>query len=180
MPVRPDGEASSRNVCDPPRGRSPTGRMPFMNEWGLALVAAGSALAGGGITGWFARSAGVKQAEAARHAGERQADALLETVRATHEEHRVVRVLDIRRQTYLRFLESAETVILSQRTGTGSADDLPALQRAFAAVQLEGPGEVSRTAAELIAGLRRNDRPDDVERAKTNLIEAARAASHRP
>jgi hypothetical protein len=158
-----------------------------MSEWGLALVAAGSALAGGVITGWFARSAGARQAdaarhagerqaEAARHAGERQADALLDTVRATLDEQRAVRVLEIRRQTYVQFLEAVEIVLLSHRTGVGTANDLPALQRAFGAVQLEGPEDVARIARELVDGLRTGRALVDLERARANLIAAAQVA----
>jgi hypothetical protein len=148
-----------------------------MSEWGIALISAGSALAGGLVTGWFARSAGVKQAEAARHAGDRQADALLDTVRMTFEEQRAVRVLDLRRQTYLRFLEAAEVVILTQRSsGAGQASDGPALQRALGAVLLEGPGEVSRTAQELAHCLRGNRQLDDLEGVRLNFIAAARDA----
>jgi hypothetical protein len=53
-----------------------------MGELGVALIAAGSAVAGSVVTGWFTRSAGQRQAAAAQHAGDRQADALLQTVRA--------------------------------------------------------------------------------------------------
>ncbi|MFI6585666.1 hypothetical protein [Embleya sp. NPDC050493] len=158
-----------------------------MSEWGLALVGAGSALAGGVITGWFARSAGARQAaaarhagerqaEAARHAGERQADALLDTVRTTLDEQRTVRVMEIRRQTYVQFLEAAEIVLLSHRTGAGSATDFPTLQRAFGAVQLEGPADVVRTARELVEGLRAGRPFDDLERARMSFVEAARVA----
>ncbi|AEW95467.1 hypothetical protein SCATT_30960 [Streptantibioticus cattleyicolor NRRL 8057 = DSM 46488] len=70
-----------------------------MGEWGVALIAAGSALAGSLITGWFTGRAGSSQAAAARHAGDRQADALLDTVRATLGEQRTIRLLDLRRQT---------------------------------------------------------------------------------
>jgi hypothetical protein len=59
-----------------------------MNELWVALIAAGAAIAGGAVTGWFTRSAGVRQAEAARHAGDRQADALLHTVQETLEQQK--------------------------------------------------------------------------------------------
>lgn len=147
-----------------------------MSEWGIALLAAGSALAGGLITGWFARSAGMRQADAARHAGDRQADALLETVRTTLDEQRAERLTDVRRQTYLRFLEAAETVILTRRTNSGGHDDLPALQRAFGALQLEGPAEVTDAARAFVAELRRNGPLDDLERLRVVLLSAAQAA----
>ncbi|MFC8826981.1 hypothetical protein ACFT9I_16765 [Streptomyces sp. NPDC057137] len=147
-----------------------------MNEWGIALIAAGSALAGSLVTGWFARSAGMRQAEAAQHAGDRQADALLHTVRLTLQEQRAVRLLDLRRQTYVAFLEAAEAVALTNRTGIGLGGDGAALQRAFGAVALEGPAEVARAAGEVVDRLRRDDSPDDVERAKLAFIAAAQAA----
>ncbi|MFI1385806.1 hypothetical protein [Embleya sp. NPDC020886] len=147
-----------------------------MSEWGIALIAAGSALAGGLITGWFARSAGIRQADAARHAGNRQADALLDTVRTTLDEQRVERLLDLRRQTYVRFLEAAETAILAQRAGTGTPQDLPTLQRAFAAVQLEGPPEVTRAARVLTEAVRRHETPDQLEQARQAVLAAAQQA----
>lgn len=145
-----------------------------MSEWGIALIAAGSALAGSLVTGWFARSAGMRQAEAAQHAGDRQADALLHTVRLTLQEQRAVRLLDLRRQTYVAFLEAAEAVALTSRTGIGPGG--AALQRAFGAVALEGPAEVARAAGEVVDRLRRDDSPDDVERAKRTFVSAAQAA----
>ncbi|WP_424637699.1 hypothetical protein [Embleya sp. AB8] len=154
-----------------------------MGELGIALIAAGSALAGGLITGWFTRAAGLRQADAARHAGDRQADALLDTVRSTLaeqrtalDEQRVERLLDLRRQTYLRLLEAADSVSVGQRTGAGSPQDLPALQRALTAVQLEGPAEVTRAAGTLVDTVRRSASPDDLERARQDLIAAARIA----
>ncbi|MFI1584356.1 hypothetical protein [Embleya sp. NPDC020630] len=101
-----------------------------MSEWGIALLAAGSALAGGLITGW----------------------------------------------TYLRFLEVAESVILTRRTNSGGHDDLPALQRAFGAIQLEGPAEVSDAARAFVTELRRNGPLDDLEQLRVALLSAAQAA----
>ncbi|MFE7566840.1 hypothetical protein ACFU76_07730 [Streptomyces sp. NPDC057539] len=151
-----------------------------MSEWGIALIAAGSALVGSLITGWFTRTAGGRQAEAARHAGDRQADAVLDTVRATLEEQRAVRVLDLRRQTYVRFLESAEVVSLSWRTGHDQPGDRPALQRAFVAVLLEGPEDVSRAARRLVDCLRDASSPDDLDHARSEFIDAARGTLSPP
>ncbi|MFJ9851124.1 hypothetical protein [Streptomyces sp. NPDC101150] len=151
-----------------------------MGEWGIALIAAGAALAGSLVTGWYTRSAGTRQAEAARHAGDRQADALLETVRLTLQEQRAVRVLDLRRQTYVAFLEAAEVVMLTSRTGIGVSGDGAALQRAFGAVALEGPVEVARAAGEVVDGLRRQQSPDHLERAKREFVSAAQAALDLP
>ncbi|MGH3375805.1 MAG: hypothetical protein ACRDP6_13800 [Actinoallomurus sp.] len=153
-----------------------------MSEWGIALIAAGSALGGSVITGWYTRIAGWRQAEAARHAGDRQADALLDTVRMTLEEQRVVRVLDLRRQTYLRFLDAAETAILTRRTGASADDERLGLQRAYGAVLLEGPADVAQAARELIDSLRREPRHslDDLERTKREFVDAAQVASNSP
>ncbi|GCE00130.1 hypothetical protein [Embleya hyalina] len=51
----------------------------------------------------------MRRPDASRHAGDRQADALLETVRTTLDEQRAERPTDARRRTCLRFLEAAET-----------------------------------------------------------------------
>ncbi len=147
-----------------------------MGEWGTALIAAASAVAGSIVTGWFAFRAGGRQADAARHAGDRQADAVLDTVRMTLAEQRAVRLLDLRRQTYVQFLGAAEAVFLARRTGEGSPGDRAALQRSLGALQLEGPAEVARTARELADALRAERSPDDIGRARLAFIEAARAA----
>jgi hypothetical protein len=154
--------------------------MPAMSEWAIALIAAGSAIGGSAVTGWYTRGAGIKQAEAARHAGDRQADALLDTVRMTLHEAAAVRVLDLRRQTYGRFLEAAEAAIVANRTGIGSglgpASDAANLQHASVGVTLEGPAEVSHAARELLDRLRRHGPPDDLEHAKADFISAAQTA----
>jgi hypothetical protein len=149
-----------------------------MSEWAIALIAAGSALGGSMITGWFTRIAGWRQAEAARHAGNRQADALMATVRLSLEEQRAVRISDLRRQTYLNFLEAAEIAILARRTGESTEDQRLALQRAFGAVLLEGPAEVTQTARELLDLLcREHDHSlDDLERAKVIFVDSAQEA----
>jgi hypothetical protein len=155
--------------------------MPAMSEWAIALIAAGAAIGGSAVTGWYTRGAGIKQAEAARHAGDRQADALLDTVRMTLHEQAAVRVLDLRRQTYVRFLESAEVAIVANRTGIGSPQtDAAALQRALVGVTLEGPAEVARAAREVLDRLRRHGPPDDLERAKADFISAAQTALNLP
>ncbi|MFD3580483.1 hypothetical protein [Streptomyces sp. NPDC058644] len=149
-----------------------------MSEWGIALIAAGSAVAGSLVTGWYSRSAGVKQAEAARHAGDRQADALIDTVRLTLREQAAVQVLDARRQTYADFLAAAETTVSAGRTGRGEPGDGADLQRAFAAVSLEGPAEVEAAARDVMHRLRRHSRPDEVEEARQAFLVIARAALH--
>ncbi|MER0244372.1 hypothetical protein AAHZ94_20680 [Streptomyces sp. HSW2009] len=147
-----------------------------MSEWSIALIAAGSALAGSLATGWFTRSAGARQAEAARHAGDRQADALLDTVRMTLLDQRAVRLLDLRRQTYVRFLEAAETSALVRRTGEREAGERAALQRAFGAVRLEGPDAVVDAAREVVGLVRREGSPDELDRARQRFIAECRTA----
>ncbi|ONK09511.1 hypothetical protein [Streptomyces sp. MP131-18] len=149
-----------------------------MGEWGIALIAAGAALAGSLITGWFSRAAGSRQAEAARHAGDRQADALLETVRMTLREQRDARVQDVRRQTYVRFLEAAEGAILARRTGDGQASARADLQQALGAVDLEGPDAVAGAARGFLNGLRANEALGDLGRAREAFVDAARSALH--
>ncbi|MGW1256767.1 hypothetical protein ACWD5Q_16725 [Streptomyces sp. NPDC002513] len=143
-----------------------------MSEWGIALIAAGSAIAGSVVTGWYSRSSGLRQAEAARHAGDRQADALLESVRLTIQAEAAQRALALRRQTYAEFLGAAEARILTERTGRGSADDEALLQRALGGVLLEGPPEVAAAALRLVDSLRRHEAPDDLHRAKLAFVSA--------
>ncbi|KAB8161292.1 hypothetical protein FH609_027520 [Streptomyces sp. 3MP-14] len=136
-----------------------------MTEWGVALIAAGSALLASLISGIFARSA-----------GRRQAAAMLETVRITVEQQRQERALAARRATYLRFLDAAETVLLARRVGGSTAEDRAALQRAMGAVQLEGPGPAVNEASALLEALRRERGLDELERARFAFIAAAREA----
>lgn len=149
-----------------------------MDAWVIALISAGSAVVGSGVTGWFTRNAGDRQAEAARYAGSRQADALLETVRMTLEEQRAERVLDSRRRTYLDFLAAADAILTAGRGGDGARDSRAALVRAIGAVQLEGPPAVTKTAESLIAHLLGDTgrSPDDRDQARKAFLEAARAA----
>lgn len=147
-----------------------------MSEWGIALIAAGSAIAGSVVTGWYGRSAGVRQAQAARHAGDRQADALLESVRLTVRAEAELRSLALRRQTYAEFLAAAEARILTERSGRGRPDDEVLLQTSLGGVVLEGPAEVAAAARHVVDCLRRHESPDDLNRAKLAFIEAARDA----
>ncbi|WP_240656797.1 hypothetical protein, partial [Streptomyces sp. V2] len=116
-----------------------------MSEWGVALIAAGSAVAGSIVTGWYARGAGIRQAEAARHAGDRQADALLESVRITIRADAEQRARAERRRVYAEFLAAAEARILTERTGRGGPEDEAQFQRALGLTVLEGPPPVAET-----------------------------------
>ncbi|MER6563385.1 hypothetical protein ABT300_37785 [Streptomyces sp. NPDC001027] len=148
-----------------------------MTEWGIAVLAAGSALLGSLVTGWFTRGAGERQAEAARHAGNRQADALLETVRMTLEEQRAARLHEARRQTYARYVEAAEAAFFARRTGEGQPGEGPGLQRALGAVLLEGPDEVGRAASRFADLMGKSSSSlDDLERARRDFTEAAQQA----
>ncbi|WP_326769624.1 hypothetical protein OG978_38350 [Streptomyces sp. NBC_01591] len=147
-----------------------------MSELGIALIAAGAAIAGSAATGWYTRSAGFRQAEAARQAGDRQADALLETVRMTLREQAAVRVLDIRRQTYVAFLGAAESRIRAERTGRGPGDDDARLESALGEVVLEGPAEVASAARDVVDRLRRHEAPDNLLSAKAAFVSAAQEA----
>lgn len=131
-----------------------------MAEWGIALIAACSALAASLITGWLTRSAA------------------LESVRMTLQDQRAVRVLDSRRQAYRSYLTAANAVIVTLRTGEGTGGADAVLQQTFDAVLLEGPAEVVRAAEELLASLRDRDgrSPDDRERVRQAFISAAQRA----
>ncbi|MFP1629554.1 hypothetical protein ACLB9X_31315 [Streptomyces sp. 5K101] len=114
-----------------------------MSDWGIALIAAGSAVAGSVATGWFTRNAGHRQAAAAQHAGDRQADALIATAQATLEGQRAARTHDRRRQVYAQFIEVAQRI---HDFGSRDREDLAALARAAINVELEGPEEVCKAA----------------------------------
>ncbi|MQY14479.1 hypothetical protein SRB5_46460 [Streptomyces sp. RB5] len=148
-----------------------------MSDWGIALIAAGAALAGSIVTGWYARSAGLRQAEAARHAGDRQAEALLESVRLTLEGAEAQRRLTLRRQTYADFLAAADARTLLDRRGRGTGDEESHLQRAHGGIALEGPEEVTTAADALVAALRGHARADELSAARADFVTAARRAS---
>ena len=140
------------------------------------MIAACSAVAGSIVTGWYGRIAAGEQARAARHAGDRQADAMLETVRLTLREQASEHTLEVRRQAYARFLDAAETALAEERGGHGQPGARAALQRALALVDLEGPDDVGAAAGEFAELLRRHAQPAEVGRAKSAFIATARAA----
>lgn len=144
-----------------------------MSDWGIALIAAGSAIAGSVVTGWYARSAGIRQATAARHAGDRQADALLDSVRMTLRAESDHREFALRRQTYADFLGAADAKILTERNGRGHADDDVLLQRTLGGVLLEGPPDAAAAAQHLVDCLRRHERPDELTCAKLAFVSVA-------
>ncbi|GAQ58246.1 hypothetical protein [Streptomyces acidiscabies] len=148
-----------------------------MSEWGVALIAAGSAVAGSIVTGWYARGAGIRQAEAARHAGDRQAEALLESVRITVRADAEQRARAERRRVYAEFLAAAEARILTERTGRGGAEDEAVFQRALGLILLEGPAPVAEAARGIAGALRGHVSPDELEGVKSVFIGVARGAS---
>ncbi|MFE6699219.1 hypothetical protein [Streptomyces sp. NPDC057718] len=151
----------------------PDGEDGDMSDWGVALIAAGSAVAGSVVTGWYARSAGIRQADAARQAGDRQADALLESVRMTLSAESGHREYARRRQIYAEFLGAAESRILAERNGRGQANDDDVLHRALSGVLLEGPPPVVAAAQHIVDCLRRHEKPDELKRAKLAFVSVA-------
>ncbi len=145
--------------------------MHLMNEWLIALLAA---LIGAGA----ALGGSVISARSTREAGERQAAAALEALRLSTAEQRAARVHDQRRQAYARFLESVGAVAETRRTGEGRPGDRTDLQRAHDLVLLEGPGEVATAATALLEQVRRDARPDALDRAREAFLEQARTALH--
>ncbi|WML79164.1 hypothetical protein [Streptomyces sp. VNUA74] len=114
-----------------------------MSDLWVAVIAAGSAVAGAAVGGWFARSAGIRQAEAAKHAGDRQADAALHIMQATLDDQRRTRVEERRRQTYLAFLKAADDL-----TGDANNDELQlALSEQVTRIAIEGPHDVFMKAS---------------------------------
>ncbi|CAL9379731.1 hypothetical protein [Streptomyces sp. enrichment culture] len=143
-----------------------------MDELWIALIAAGSAVLGSLVTGWLTRSAGLRQAEAAKHAGDRQADSALLIMQATLDDQRRSRIEERRRLVYGEFLEAA-TDFTSDRS---SREFDRKLQKTFTHVVLEGPDDVALKAAQYTHLLRNPDRedPDPVTVAHTQYINAAR------
>ncbi|MDI3418479.1 hypothetical protein [Streptomyces luteolus] len=147
-----------------------------MSDLWVGVIAAGAALGGSFVAGWFGRSAGARQAEAARHAGDRQAEALLESVRLTIRAEARQRAVALRRQVYGEFLVAAEASILAERTGRGGPDDAVRLHGALGAVVLEGPAEAVAAAQLVVDGLRRHARPDELADARDEFVAAAQRA----
>ncbi|MFF6844625.1 hypothetical protein ACFY8X_38545 [Streptomyces tanashiensis] len=114
-----------------------------MSEWGIALIAAGSAIAGSIVTGFFAWKAGHRQAAAAEAAGQAQAAALISTVQATLDEQRRARLLDQRRQAYVEFLDAAQCCQLNRTHETQSR-----MMRAESMMYVDGPQSVAAAASQ--------------------------------
>ncbi|MGY4907212.1 hypothetical protein [Streptomyces sp. 900116325] len=157
-----------------------------MSEWANALISAGAAVFGGVATGWFTRNAGHRQADAAQHAGDRQADALLSTVQATLDEQRAQSRQAVRRSVYVQFLDAAGADVGRSGRGTvllsaSAPHDHTALGRAFMILELEGPDEVVTAAQSLLDAIQARSRRSTgaaavFDAAREAFIQAARAA----
>ncbi|MFE0726044.1 MULTISPECIES: hypothetical protein [Streptomyces] len=121
-----------------------------MGDLGIALIAAGAALAGSALTGWFTIAAGRRQAAAARYAGDEQARAVIDTVNRTLDEQRAARVEEARRQVYTQFLMAFnETLNLLKPSNPQSArrSGLEKVHALYSLVDLEGPEDVRAAAS---------------------------------
>ncbi|MFI0734993.1 hypothetical protein ACH4S9_39335 [Streptomyces sp. NPDC021225] len=158
-----------------------------MGDLQLALIAAGSALAGSGLTGWFTILAGRRQAGAAQYAGDKQAEAVLRTVQQTLDEQRLARLQDARRAAYAAFLTAAEQkaeelspggrIVSTARRSDATID----LYVALNLVELEGPPSVLEQAVRVRSLLNRpaSDRSMNHEmyrRARAQFITASQEA----
>jgi hypothetical protein len=149
----------------------------------IALIAAGSALSGSALTGWFTARAGARQAAAAKYAGEKQAEALILTVRQTLDEQGIARVQDVRRAAYADFLMAAEHAYDERDAETQhgppqSERHLPtkSFKTALATVMIEGPAEVEKYAVKLYLSLEDERWRAGFPFARANFIAAARRA----
>ncbi|MFD7961284.1 hypothetical protein ACFV5J_10830 [Streptomyces zaomyceticus] len=147
-----------------------------MSDWGIALIAAGSAILGSITTGFFAWKAGHRQAAAAETAGQAQADALISTVQATLDEQRRVRAAEQRRQTYAAMLAAAT----EWETGSQNQDPelVTATQQAHALLRLEGPPEVAVAAERYMGAVSRVRSELGGGEAFANLLSARNAFIH--
>ncbi|WP_189602121.1 hypothetical protein [Streptomyces lateritius] len=150
-----------------------------MSEWGIALIAAGSAILGSITTGFFALKAGHRQAEGAEKAGLAQANALIATVQATLDEQRRARADDRRRQVYAELLTAG-----SEWQDSREADSGTRMVSAFGLVELEGPlegpSDVVMAALRYLDAVRQYARsagnPEVVVTTRTAYISAVRRA----
>lgn len=151
-----------------------------MNEWGIALIAGGSAILGSSVTGWFAWKAGHRQAAAAETAGHAQAAALISTVQATLDEQRRARASDRRRQVYAQFVAAVDEATLAAYPGS-EHDALAGGARLFqaqGAVDLEGPARMTEVAYAVshAVSVLRTARSPEAEAEMSERISRARAA----
>ncbi|MFF3786616.1 hypothetical protein [Streptomyces sp. NPDC001933] len=171
-----------------------------MDELLVALVAAGAALAGSAVTGFFAvraaeRQAGAtrdaaqrqadaawasaqRQADAAWASAQRQADAQLEVLREGHQAQEISKRRELRRQAYVEFLNRVDQLVAApttdQRAASGIATEFhDRVEQALNIVRLEGPAYVIPSAEEVAR------RPGDAAK-RDSFLEAAREALNEP
>ncbi|MFE5484094.1 hypothetical protein [Streptomyces sp. NPDC056527] len=143
-----------------------------MSEWGIALIAAGSAILGSSVTGFFAWKAGHRQAAAAEAAGQAQANALIATVQATLDEQRRTRADERRRQVYAELLTAGHDQELDP-----SPEHISRSLNAYYLVEVEGPGYVANAALGYLAAVNESDDGgEDPQPARAAYIEAIRRA----
>ncbi|MFD3336156.1 hypothetical protein ACFWV1_26435 [Streptomyces sp. NPDC058700] len=145
-----------------------------MSEWGIALIAAGSAILGSIVTGFFAWKAGHRQAAAAEAAGQAQAAALISTVQATLDEQRRARITERRRQAYLEMLLAARECQISR-----SAENAAKALKASEELSLEGPEVVYQAAlryARAAIAAPSSDSTNRAEAARLAYLDATRRA----
>ncbi|MET9436906.1 hypothetical protein [Streptomyces sp. NPDC006551] len=146
-----------------------------MSEWGIALIAAGSAILGSIVTGFFAWRAGHRQAAAAEAAGLAQANALIATVQATLDEQRRARAVDQRRQVYVQLLDACQAFQVGRDPDAGVR-----MHSALHLVSLEGPVDVEETGRQYaaVSGVRAPDAEQRrrIDRRRDRYIEAVRRA----
>ncbi|MFF5639632.1 hypothetical protein [Streptomyces sp. NPDC012825] len=106
------------------------------------MIAAGSAILGSAVAGFFAWRAGHRQAAAAEAAGQAQAGALIATVQVTLDEQRRAREDERRRKVY------ADLLIAGQAWQLGDSDGENKTLSAFHVVEMEGPDFVAEAALE--------------------------------
>lgn len=127
-----------------------------MGDLGIALIAAGAALAGSALTGLFTIAAGRRQAAAARYAGDEQARAVIDTVNRTLDEQRAARIEAARRQVYTQFLmafDEALHLLRPRNPGSARRSGLEKVNTQHGLVELEGPEAVHLAASVMVEAL---------------------------
>ena len=152
-----------------------------MSLWEMVLVAAGSAVAGALPVAWFARPIGRRPAERPEHPLAAVYPAIL---MAIGDARRAEREQEARRPAYIEFLVRVEAANAAAPSGAASLDERQAVSKALDVIALVGPADVVKAAQHLAltllthAGHERS--PDNVERARTAFVNAARSALEPP
>ncbi|MEV0471875.1 hypothetical protein [Streptomyces prunicolor] len=137
----------------------------------VALIAAVAAVAGGLPVIWFARPL--------RHQSTSVAEVLPDVLQLIGSAANEQRQHDVRRPAYLEFLYRVDTALgATSPSGPAPLDKRRAVNSALDALRLVGPDDVLN-AAQHLATLVQDDRscpPDDVDRARTVFLTAARSA----